>query len=592
MKELKPGLTIGIPAYNEEAGLSTCLKYCLDQNAVILISDNGSIDQTGKICKDFAERHPSTRVFSHPVNRGSLWNFGHLLEHCETEYFMWLGAHDCLNGDFGKLAVKTLQDQPQACFCAPRYRYFSPEGQPAGEEMDWEPVITDPRPWHRFKRFLQIVNRCTLIHGVFRTLLLREAWKATCSDLGRTPGPDLLIMAWILLRGAGTFQPTLEYRRVVGQNPDAGDYQKKIYVTGAKKNLSPKDTGKRLIHIAENCRNLTWVQKKATVYLVAQKWGRPRGNHPVQLAIYLFSEGKKKIGPQGRRLNNRLFGISGKPGTSHIQAPSVLSRKDVIEKFSRPNLPVAFGKIGTTELLALEYHYRRVKTPWGWNRPAKRLYFDSGVFPPSLQEMNQFASIYREAISQIDGLYLWQPPGFLADFERELVQSINPKAERIRGQEVSFSLILELPPCRWVVVSSFAETMLSQLKKLSLIHPRSTVAREVIESCQFVQAPHFPWHKPSSRASWCEELNRLKDEILSKEFDVAIVGAGAYSLPLLAAVKSSGRKGIHLGGEIQLLFGIKGRRWDGKNLYNDHWVRPSPDETPSNFMKKENGCYW
>ena len=93
--------------------------------------------------------------------------------------------------------------------------------------MDWEPVITDPRPWHRFKRFLQIVNRCTLIHGVFRTLLLREAWKATCSDLGRTPGPDLLIMAWILLRGPGTFQPTLEYRRVIGQNPDAGDYQKK-----------------------------------------------------------------------------------------------------------------------------------------------------------------------------------------------------------------------------------------------------------------------------------------------------------------------------------------------------------------------------
>jgi hypothetical protein len=334
------------------------------------------------------------------------------------------------------------------------------------------------------------------------------------------------------------------------------------------------------------------VQKKATVYLVAQKWGRPRGNHPVQLAIYLFSEGKKKIGPLGRRFNNRLFGISGKPRTSKIQAPRVLSRKDVIEKLSRPNLPAVVGKIGTTELLAMEYHYRRVKTPWGWNRPAKRLYFDSGVFPPSLQEMNQFVSTYREAISQMDGLYLWQPPGFLADFERELVQSINPKAERIRGQEVSFSLILELPPCRWVVVSSFAGTMLSQLQKLSLLHPRSTVAREVIESCQFVQAPHFPWHKPSGRASWSEELHRLKDEILSKEFDVAIVGAGAYSLPLLAAVKSSGRRGIHLGGEIQLLFGIKGRRWDGKNLYNDHWVRPSPDETPSNFMKKENGCYW
>ncbi|NDB96671.1 MAG: glycosyltransferase family 2 protein, partial [Verrucomicrobia bacterium] len=359
MKELKPGLTIGIPTYNEEAGLSACLNSCLDQKAVILISDNGSTDQTPRICKDFAERHPSTRVFSHSVNRGSLWNFGHLLERCETEYFMWLGAHDCLVGDFGELAVKALQDYPQVGFCAPRYRYISPGGQPAGEEMDWEPIITDSRPWHRFKRFLQIVDRFTLIHSVFRVRILREAWKATCTDLERTPGPDLLIMSWILLREAGNFQAALEYCRVLAKNPEAGDYQKKIYATGAKKNLSPKDTGKRMIHIAENCRNLTWVQKKATVYLVAQKWGRPRGNHPVQLAIYLFSEGKKKIGPLGRRLNNRLFGISGKSRVSHIQDPRVLSRKDVIEKISRPNCPVAFGKIGTTELLTMEYHYRR-----------------------------------------------------------------------------------------------------------------------------------------------------------------------------------------------------------------------------------------
>ena len=207
MKELEPGLTIGIPAYNEEAGLSTCLKSCLDQKAVILISDNGSIDQTSKICKDFEERHPSARVFSHPLNRGSLWNFGHLLELCETEYFMWLGAHDCLTGDFGTLAVKTLQDHPQAGFCTPRYRYLSPEGEPAGEEMDWEPVITDPRPWHRFKRFVQIVNRCTLIHSVFRTRLLREAWETTCSELGKTPGPTSLLWGGFFCVNPGLFRP-------------------------------------------------------------------------------------------------------------------------------------------------------------------------------------------------------------------------------------------------------------------------------------------------------------------------------------------------------------------------------------------------
>ena len=34
---------------------------------------------------------------------------------------------------------------------------------------------------------------------------------------------------------------------------------------------------------------------------------------------------------------------------------------------------------------------------------------------------------------------------------------------------------------------------------------------------------------------------------------------------------------LYVGGGLQLLFGIKGKRWDdanGKLLYNEHWVRP------------------
>lgn len=588
----EPKLTIGIPAYNEEEWITECLESCISQNARVLVSNNGSTDRTNQMAERFSRTHGHVHILSHTTNRGSLWNFQHLLEKCETEYFMWLGAHDKLHGDFGGLSTQVLAKNPWAAFCAPRFHYIMETGAEDVEKINWDPIISDPRPFQRLDNFLRVVHRFTLIHSVFRTQSLKQAWRTVFPNGSKVPGPDILLMAWILVRFQGLSEPRLCYIRRIKEITDPKAYYQKIYPTATGKPPSPKEIGSLLIRFASQSPFLTWMEKRKVIYSVVQKWGRPRGNHPVQLAIYLFSEGKKKIGPLGRRLNNRLFGISGKPRTSKIQAPRVLSRKDVIEKFSRPNLPVAFGKIGTTELLAMEYHYRRVKTPWGWNRPAKRLYFDSGVFPPSLQEMNQFVSIYREAISQMDGLYLWQPPGFLADFERELVQSINPKAERIKGQEVSFSLILELPPCRWVVVSSFAGTMLSQLQKLPLLHPRFTVAREVIESCQFVQAPHFPWHKPSSRASWSEELNRLKEEVLSKEFDVAIIGAGAYSLPLLAAVKSSGRKGIHLGGEIQLLFGIKGRRWDAKNLYNDHWVRPSPDETPSNFMKKENGCYW
>jgi phytoene dehydrogenase-like protein len=87
----------------------------------------------------------------------------------------------------------------------------------------------------------------------------------------------------------------------------------------------------------------------------------------------------------------------------------------------------------------------------------------------------------------------------------------------------------------------------------------------------------------------CAQINAL-------DFDVAIIGAGAYGLPLAAHIKRLGKKAIQLGGATQILFGIRGRRWDRmpffQGLYNEHWVRPLPEETPLNFQSVEDGCYW
>jgi hypothetical protein len=46
-------------------------------------------------------------------------------------------------------------------------------------------------------------------------------------------------------------------------------------------------------------------------------------------------------------------------------------------------------------------------------------------------------------------------------------------------------------------------------------------------------APGLPWH--------AKDIDCL-------EFDVALIGAGAYGLPLAACVKRLGKKAIHMGG--------------------------------------------
>jgi hypothetical protein len=76
------------------------------------------------------------------------------------------------------------------------------------------------------------------------------------------------------------------------------------------------------------------------------------------------------------------------------------------------------------------------------------------------------------------------------------------------------------------------------------------------------------------------------------DFDVAIIGAGAWSIPLAVHAKKLGRIGLHLGGTINLLFGIRGGRFENRGLYNDHWIRPLPSECPANHKLLENGAYW
>jgi hypothetical protein len=97
--------------------------------------------------------------------------------------------------------------------------------------------------------------------------------------------------------------------------------------------------------------------------------------------------------------------------------------------------------------------------------------------------------------------------------------------------------------------------------------------------------------------SWIDSLNRMKEEISNIDFDIALLGCGAYAVPLVSHIYNNLHKSaIHIGGALQLLFGIKGKRWDGSPeiipMINPYWIRPSADETPLAAHTVEGGCYW
>ena len=97
--------------------------------------------------------------------------------------------------------------------------------------------------------------------------------------------------------------------------------------------------------------------------------------------------------------------------------------------------------------------------------------------------------------------------------------------------------------------------------------------------------------------TWFDALDYMKTEISKLDFDIALIGCGAYGMCLAAHVKRMGKQAVHLAGWTQMLFGVYGSRWlndqpQYSKLINDYWIRPLNSEKPKGLEKVENGCYW
>jgi len=91
-----PKISIGVPVYNGQGHLAQALDSLLAQNFSdfeLLISDNGSTDQTQGICREYALKDPRVKYYRNETNQGPYWNFNHVFHLASADYFMW-AAHD------------------------------------------------------------------------------------------------------------------------------------------------------------------------------------------------------------------------------------------------------------------------------------------------------------------------------------------------------------------------------------------------------------------------------------------------------------------------------------------------------------------
>jgi hypothetical protein len=143
-----------------------------------------------------------------------------------------------------------------------------------------------------------------------------------------------------------------------------------------------------------------------------------------------------------------------------------------------------------------------------------------------------------------------------------------------------------------LIISGFSKSFSNQHARIEKIFPEITYPQF---KAKFITAP-ISLGGIRDGKTWVHHLERMKNEMGESDFDVALISAGAYALPLAHHAKKLGKVGIACGGELQLFFGVLGNRWElkekVKKYKNEYWIRPSEDERPANWRGVEDGCYW
>jgi hypothetical protein len=282
---------------------------------------------------------------------------------------------------------------------------------------------------------------------------------------------------------------------------------------------------------------------------------------------------------------------------------------DLIRERLESDAPCMVCRFGRTELRAiLRYvdvsddrpavskavrYVRGDAGPFWWDDEVRSTLCElSGFFPSTDENLARFGAQMLEDSRLIDVIATWLPgearlaPLFpdakvipLGDLEP--YRHAHPWSHALEGRRV-------------VVVHPFADSIRAQYAKRALLFRDPRVLPDF--ELHTVQAVQSIAGNPVEHESWFAALDSMCEQIRRIDFDVALIGAGAYGMPLAAFVKRLGKKAVHLGGASQLLFGIRGKRWDDRpdfqHLFNEHWIRPAAAEAPANRDRVEAACYW
>ena len=207
----KPTLSIGLPVYNGERYLSKTLDSLLSQDFEdfeLVISDNGSSDQTQAICRDFARRDHRIRYLRSDENLGATWNFRRVFEMSEGEFFKYAAYDDECYPTMVRRCMEVFRvSDPTVALVYTLSERIDENSRviPQKRGFNWDRVATSAKTPHQ--RLAHIIWRALhgqAYYGVIRASFLRRARPFGC-----------ITADWMLLAELGMMGKIIEVPEVL-----------------------------------------------------------------------------------------------------------------------------------------------------------------------------------------------------------------------------------------------------------------------------------------------------------------------------------------------------------------------------------------
>ncbi len=171
-------LTVAVPCYNSQDYMENCINSLLTggDRVEIIIIDDGSIDNTGRIADEYARKYPNIIQVVHQENGGHGEGINQGLKRASGVYFKVVDSDDTLNADFPEFLNRLEQCEAQggADMVITNYYYVHSDGE-GDRSINYSNVLPENKifGWADTKAF-QIHQLLTIHSCTFRTEIMRR----------------------------------------------------------------------------------------------------------------------------------------------------------------------------------------------------------------------------------------------------------------------------------------------------------------------------------------------------------------------------------------------------------------------------------